>query len=200
MSIKKAEFVKSSAIFSECPQGKIPEYAFIGRSNVGKSSLINMLTERKSLAKVSSRPGKTQLINHFLIDETWFLVDLPGYGWAKASKTSREKWQKMIREYLTKRKNLVCTFLLIDSRLDPQPIDLEFLNWLGGNEVPLALIFTKADKLGLNKSFKNQEKFNENIRATWETPPVQFISSSEKAIGREEVLNFIKKTNQSIGF
>ena len=174
--IKEAEFVISNTDYKKCPKPDKPEFAFIGRSNVGKSSLINMLTQRKKLAKTSGRPGKTQLINHFLIDKAWYLVDLPGYGYAKASKTNRAAWSKMIEEYLLNRENLQLVFVLIDSRLEPQKIDLEFINWLGKKQIPLALIFTKADKQTRNKTESSIAKFRKALLKTWSETPLMFVS------------------------
>lgn len=195
MSIIKAEFLVSNTDYQKCPAPDKPEYAFIGRSNVGKSSLINMLANNQKLAKTSGKPGKTQLINHFLINDTWYLVDLPGYGWAKVSKESREKWDKMIRQYILHRPNLYCIFVLVDSRLDPQKIDLEFLNWLGENGVPLAIIFTKADKQSNNKTQQSIQAFKDALKETWEVMPDVFITSSVNKTGREDVLEYINKIN-----
>ena len=196
--IKSASFVKSSSNLSECPEPDLLEYAFIGRSNVGKSSLINMLTHRKQLAKVSAKPGKTQLINHFLIDDSWYLVDLPGYGWAKASKKEITKWKVFTDEYFKKRTNLSCVFVLIDSRLDPQKKDLEFVQYLGENGIPLAFVFTKADKLGVNKSMANMAKFRKTLLKTWEALPPFFITSAENGHGKEDLLKYIDEINQEI--
>lgn len=178
-----------------CPEPKLPEYAFIGRSNVGKSSLINMLCDRKTLAKTSSTPGKTQLINHFLINENWYLCDLPGYGYAKVSKTSRENWAKMIRQYIINRENLLNTFVLIDSRVSPQQIDIDFMIDLGENEIPFSIIFTKADKLKQRDLEKNISEFKKELRMHWEELPPYFITSSEKRKGKEEVLAYIDEIN-----
>ncbi len=197
MKIKQAEFVKSSQKASECPPPKKAEYAFIGRSNVGKSSLINMLTGRKSLAKTSGRPGKTQLINHFIINDAWFLVDLPGYGWAKVSKTEKQKWEKMIQNYFLTRENLCCTFLLIDSRVPPQKIDLEFLQWLGSKGMPVSLVFTKADKQSPNKTDSAVAAFKKEMKKDWDYLPDIFVTSSEKKMGKEEILEFISEINAS---
>lgn len=196
MIIKSAEFVVSNQEVSKCPDSKLPEYAFIGRSNVGKSSLINMLTNRKKLAKTSSTPGKTQLINHFLINEEWHLVDLPGYGFAKISKTSREKWGQMIHQYLMKRKNLRCTFVLIDIRIEPQKIDLEFMEWLGLNRLPFIMIFTKSDKLNKQNLIKNIKAYKAKLLERWVELPQFIVSSSVKADGKEAILNLISETNQ----
>tara|TARA_Y100001972_G_scaffold129218_1_gene195321 strand:- start:1389 stop:1994 length:606 start_codon:yes stop_codon:yes gene_type:complete len=196
--IKSASFVKSSSSIDECPEPDLPEYAFIGRSNVGKSSLINMLTQRKQLAKVSGKPGKTQLINHFLIDETWYLVDLPGYGWAQASKKEIAKWKAFTQDYFKKRANLSCVFVLVDSRLAPQKKDLDFVQYLGENGIPLAFVFTKADKLGVNKSMANMAKFRKTLLKTWEALPPFFITSAENGHGKDELLKYIDEINREI--
>jgi GTP-binding protein len=195
MIIKEAVFVCSNTKADQCPKTELPEYAFIGRSNVGKSSLINMLTGQKKLAKTSSIPGKTQLINHFLINENWYLVDLPGYGWARVSKVSREKWGKMIRHYLQSRDNLACVFVLIDSRLEPQKIDLDFLQSLGEMQIPFVLVFTKADKQSATKTAQNIALFTNKMSESWEELPPVFTTSAEKKIGREEILSFIEDVN-----
>jgi GTP-binding protein len=174
----------------------MPEYAFIGRSNVGKSSLINMLTDRKKLAKISGRPGKTQLINHFIINENWYLVDLPGYGFAKASKKDIKKWEQFIHTYLRNRENLMCVFLLVDSRHSPQKNDLEFMQWLGYNEVPFVIAFTKLDKLGKGKQGQNIADYKKELLKVWEELPPIFITSAEEKTGQKEVLQFIDETNQ----
>jgi GTP-binding protein len=197
MTIKEAEFIQSSTTVLRCPAPAFPEYAFIGRSNVGKSSLINMLVGRKGLAKTSSTPGKTQLINHFLINKKWYIADLPGYGFAKVSKTEKAKWDNMIREYLLRRENLVNVFVLVDTRLDPQKIDLEFVNWLGTKEVPFAIVFTKADKLTKSKALKQTGTFKKEMLKTWAALPPLFITSSEKKAGREELLDFIETLNNT---
>jgi len=189
--IKEAKFVISNTDYKKCPKPDKPEFAFIGRSNVGKSSLINMLTKRKNLAKTSGKPGKTQLINHFIIDETWYLVDLPGYGYAKTSKSNRAAWSKMIEEYLINRENLQLVFVLIDSRLEPQKIDIEFINWLGKKGIPLALAFTKTDKQTRNKTEKSIAQFRKALLKTWEETPLLFSTSAETGIGRDELLNYI---------
>lgn len=198
MKIKTAEFVKSSPNYKDCPQDMLPEYAFIGRSNVGKSSLINHLTDRKKLAKTSSTPGKTQLINHFIIDDNWFLVDLPGYGWAQTSKTNKAAWKKMIDEYLRERPNLACVFVLVDSRHEPQPLDLEFIQWLGDEGVPFSIVFTKTDKLKKTQIQSNVASYKRKLKETWEELPPTFITSSVDKVGGEEILDFIHRINESI--
>lgn len=198
MEIKSAEFVMSNSNVEKCPKSALPEYAFIGRSNVGKSSLINMLTNRKSLAKTSGKPGKTQLINHFLINKNWHLVDLPGYGYAKVSKRDKRTFQKFITEYFNKRKQLVCGFVLVDIRHEPQKIDMEFMGWLGENLVPFCIIFTKADKLR-PKAIENHVKaYEESMLQTWEEMPKYFITSSSNSFGKEELLNFIDGLNENV--
>ncbi|MBV6644754.1 MAG: ribosome biogenesis GTP-binding protein YihA/YsxC [Cyclobacteriaceae bacterium] len=196
--IYTAEFVKSSAKLADCPAPDRPEYAFIGRSNVGKSSLINLLTNKKKLAKISSRPGKTQLINHFEIDERWYLVDLPGYGWAKVSKTEKAKWKKMINEYLTERENLVNIFVLVDSRHDPQDIDLDFMRWLGRRQLPFAIIFTKTDKQGKTQTQSNVAKYKKILRKSWEELPPVLMSSSADGTGKDEIINYIADINSQV--
>lgn len=195
MVIKSATFVISNTEISKCPEPIKPEYAFIGRSNVGKSSLINMLTNNKKLAKTSGRPGKTQLINHFEINEAWYLVDLPGYGYAKTSKMNRFKWTKFIEEYLRTRENLMNTFVLIDSRLEPQKIDQEFMNWLGHNQIPFSMVFTKTDKLSSSALQKNMAKYKKEMLKYWEELPPVFITSSESKLGKENLLNYIDDVN-----
>lgn len=192
MIVSSAEFIKSSQELNQCPQPDMPEFAFIGRSNVGKSSLINMLVEKKDLAKTSSQPGKTQLINHFIINKEWYLVDLPGYGYAKTSMENRKKWRKMIEDYLLKRVNLLTVFVLVDSRLEPQKIDLEFINFLGENQVPITLIFTKTDKQSAKKTEESLERFKESLSEYWEELPKIILTSSEKRVGRDEVLETIE--------
>jgi GTP-binding protein len=191
--IKKASFIISNTDFRKCPSPDRPEFAFIGRSNVGKSSLINMLTNNKNLAKISGTPGKTQLINHFGIDDKWYMVDLPGYGFAKVSKTLKAEWDKMIREYLTLRENLVAIFILVDSRLDPQKIDLEFILWCAEQEVPFALIFTKADKQSHSKTTTNVSKFLEEMKKLFGDVPDYFVTSAETSIGKDDVITFIEE-------
>ena len=198
MNVAHAEFVVSNTSVDHCPKTKMPEYAFIGRSNVGKSSLINMLCNQKKLAKTSSRPGKTQLINHFLINKKWYLVDLPGYGYARASKTQKKTFQKFIVDYFTKRKELVSAFLLIDIRHKPQPIDLDFLRWLGEHFIPFSIVFTKADKIKEKEIETKVSDYLEVLKEEWESLPLYFVTSSEKRLGREPLLNYIQQINQSI--
>lgn len=198
MEIKSAEFYISSARADQCPSGEMPEYAFIGRSNVGKSSLINMLTRRKGLAMTSSTPGKTLLINHYQINKEWFLVDLPGYGYAKRGKREMEKLRNLISHYVCEREQLTCLFVLIDSRLTPQKIDLEFIEWLGEEGVPFAIIFTKADKNKQGELRKNVDRFLKTLHETWEELPPHFVTSSEKGIGRNEVLDYIAEINDGL--
>jgi len=198
MEIKTAEFTLSSPKESMCPKDTKPEYAFIGRSNVGKSSLINMLARNKKLAKTSSTPGKTLLINHFLINREWYLVDLPGYGFAKRSKTEIAKLDQMIRGYILEREQLVNVFVLVDIRLEPQKIDLEFINWLGISSIPFAIIFTKADKLSESKVKANVDAYVKTMLESWEEMPPYFITSAEKARGRDEVLDYIDSINKEL--
>lgn len=198
MIIKSANFIVSNSDAKKCPDSHLPEYAFIGRSNVGKSSLINMLTKRKSLAKTSGRPGKTQLINHFLINEEWHLVDLPGYGYARVSKKEKKTFQKFITDYFKHRKQLVSAFVLIDVRHEPQKIDLEFMQWLGENMIPFSIIFTKADKLKPNAIERNVQQYLDKLLETWEALPPHFITSSAKEVGREELLGYIEEVNSKI--
>lgn len=198
MKIKTAEFIVSNSEVDKCPKDQIPEYAFIGRSNVGKSSLINMITNHKNLAKTSGRPGKTQLINHFMINKEWFLVDLPGYGYAKVSKTAKRKFQKFITNYFEKRRQLVSAFILVDIRHEPQKIDLEFMEYLGVSEIPFSIIFTKADKLKPKAIERNVADYCNKMLETWVEVPNYLVTSSSKAIGRDEVLQFISDTNVEI--
>ncbi|MBK8808218.1 MAG: YihA family ribosome biogenesis GTP-binding protein [Bacteroidales bacterium] len=191
MEIKQTEFIKSSTSISQCPPATIPEIAFIGRSNVGKSTLINMLANKKDLAKTSSTPGKTQTINHFFINKLWYLVDLPGYGYARISKSVKNKWEIFIREYLTKRENLKIIFVLIDIRHKPQKIDLDFLTWLGSKAFPFAIIFTKADKLKKGEAEKHLTIYKNTLLETWEELPLSFVSSATTKEGREDILNYI---------
>ena len=197
MIIKTAEFVVSNSNVDKCPKSSLPEYAFIGRSNVGKSSLINMLTGRKSLAKTSGRPGKTQLINHFLINANWHLVDLPGYGYARVSKHAKKTFQKFITQYFSNREQLVTGFVLIDIRHKPQTIDLEFMQWLGENNIPFSIIFTKADKLKPRAIETHVEDYKTIMLQYWEAMPQYFITSSSKSIGKEELLTYINSLNDS---
>lgn len=196
MKIKSADFVMSNSDVAKCPNEPIPEYAFIGRSNVGKSSLINMLTEKKSLAKTSGRPGKTQLINHFKINGNWYLVDLPGYGYAKVSRRDKNIFQKYITNYFLQREQLVCSFVLIDIRHEPQKVDMEFMQWMGENAIPFAIIFTKADKLKPQVIEKQVDAYiKELLTGAWEEAPQHFVTSSSKRIGRDEVLGYIDAIN-----
>ncbi len=195
MIIHKAEFFVSNSDVALCPVTTLPEYAFIGRSNVGKSSLINALTNHKSLAKTSSTPGKTQLINHFLINEKWFITDLPGYGYAKVSKGVKAGWENMISQYLIKRQNLLYTFVLVDSRHSPQKIDIEFINWLGEKQIPFCIVFTKIDKLGRAAATKNIEDYRNTLLQYWEELPFNFVTSAEKKEGIKEILDFIENSN-----
>lgn len=198
MQIKTAKFVVSNQEVSYCPKSNIPEYAFIGRSNVGKSSLINMLTNHKSLAKTSSRPGKTQLINHFLINGNWHLVDLPGYGYAKVSRYKKNIFQKFITNYFKQRKQLICAFVLIDIRHDPLNIDLDFISWLAKNSIPFSIIFTKSDKLKPKTIESNISNYMQKLNEDWEVLPNSFVTSSSKHYGRENILEYIDKINKSI--
>lgn len=195
MTITHIQFIKSSPDVASCPELPIPEYAFVGRSNVGKSSLINFLSDRKNIAKTSSTPGKTQLINHYLTNNNWYLVDLPGYGYAKTSKKKRQEFKKIITEYLLHRKNLACLFLLIDSRHDPFPADLEFIRWLGTHHVPFVICFTKSDKLSKIQLDNRIEHYKKVLLEEWEELPQLFITSSTKKLGKEEILKFIEHTN-----
>ncbi|GGF10081.1 ribosome biogenesis GTP-binding protein YihA/YsxC [Hymenobacter cavernae] len=198
MIIREAKFVMSNSRVEQCPPPTLPEYAFIGRSNVGKSSLINMLTGQNSLAKTSSLPGKTQLINHFLINEEWYLVDLPGYGYAKVSKDSRAQWSKMINFYLRKRENLACVFVLIDSRHQPLAPDIEFIDMLGTEGIPFVLVFTKADKLSNSRAQQNVVDYLAKLQETWDELPRHFITSAAEKTGRAEILNFIEDVNRQL--
>jgi len=197
MLIKTAEYLQSEVDWRKCPVPNLPEYAFIGRSNVGKSSIINMLTNHKGLAKTSSQPGKTQTINHFLINKDWYLVDLPGYGFAKTSKANRAKWQKMISDYLLFRENLQIVFVLVDARLEPQRIDIDFINNLGESGVPFAIIFTKTDKNSAGKTMSNVQKMRNVLSETWEELPTMMKSSAVSGAGRDEILDFIDETNKA---
>ena len=198
MEIKQAEFTLSAPVVTMCPQDSKPEYAFIGRSNVGKSSLINMLTNNRKLAKTSQTPGKTLLINHFLINREWYLVDLPGYGYAKRSKKEVDRLDQMIRGYILGREQLVNVFVLVDIRLEPQKIDLEFINWLGISSIPFAIVFTKADKLTANKARQAMEAYKKTLAETWDEMPPMFLTSAEKKEGRDDVLNYIDRINGTL--
>lgn len=196
MIIKDAKFIKSSSNISECPQKDYPEFIFLGRSNVGKSSLINMLLGRKKLSKISSKPGKTQLINHFLINEDLYFVDLPGYGWAKTSKSNRQNWDIMTKNFLLKSDKLSLIFILIDIRIDPQKIDINYINYIGKNKLPLNIIFTKSDKINKSSIKESVESFLNELRYYWSPLPNYFISSSKTGVGREEILNYIHEITQ----
>lgn len=198
MIIKSAEFVISNSRVEKCPTTGLPEYAFIGRSNVGKSSLINMLTARKGLAMTSQKPGKTQLINHFIINDAWYLVDLPGYGYARLGKDSRDSLRRMIEDYVLERKELVLLFVLLDCRHEPQKIDLEFIQWLGEEGVPFALVFTKADKLSKGRLAANVEAYKAKLHEDWEELPPIFVTSSEERMGRDELLSYIEEINTTL--
>lgn len=198
MEIKNSEFVVSSPVIGKCPDDSKPEYAFIGRSNVGKSSLINMLCNHKGLAKTSATPGKTLLINHFIINKEWYLVDLPGYGYAKRSKSVQQKLEQMITSYILQREQLVNVFLLIDIRLEPQKIDLEFIDWLGQSGVPFSIVFTKADKLSVSKARQNVNSYLDKLKETWEELPPHFVTSSEKRVGRDDILDYIEQINKNL--
>jgi GTP-binding protein len=198
MAIHTAEFIISNTDYKKCPKQDRPEFAFIGRSNVGKSSLINMLTNRKSLAKVSGKPGKTLLINHFVINDKWYLVDLPGYGYAKISKSIGKKLNGVIRSYITGRENLTCLFVLVDSRHEPQKPDVEFMQWLGEQGVPFQIIFTKADKLTKTKLHRNIESYKLALLESWEELPGMFITSAESKLGKDELVDFIEEINSKM--
>ena len=198
MKITKAEFICSNTRVDLCPQEAIPEYAFIGRSNVGKSTLINMLVERKKLAKTSSTPGKTRLINHFKINDQWFLCDLPGYGYAKVSKKERESFAKMIEKYATQRTNLVCFFVLVDARIPPQQIDLDFIEWLGDSKLPFVIVFTKVDKINQTGKSKNLELLKKELLQSWDELPLIFETSATKGTGKDQVMEFIDNTNKKV--
>ncbi len=195
MEIREAEFITSSVIESQCPNPEKPEYAFIGRSNVGKSLLTNMLAGKRKLAKVSGSPGKTITMNHFLINKQWYLVDLPGYGYAKRSKTERKKWEKMIRHYILTRSNLMSLFLLIDLRHEPQKNDMEFMGWLAMSQIPFVITFTKADKLSKVNMEKNLTTYKKTLLQKWEELPPYIVTSAITGMGKEELLQYIEKTN-----
>ena len=194
--IKSASFVISSPDVGSCPEQSFPEYAFIGRSNVGKSSLINMLVGKKGLAKISGTPGKTRLINHFIVNDEWYLVDLPGYGYAKISQSERAKWKKMINAYLLKRENLICTFILIDSRHEPQKNDMEFMAWMGQKQLPFVIVFTKSDKLSRIKLEDSMEAYTTKLSLSWEELPRSFVTSAVTALGKDELLAYISENNK----
>ncbi|MEO6904005.1 MAG: ribosome biogenesis GTP-binding protein YihA/YsxC [Bacteroidia bacterium] len=196
MEIKIAQFVISNSDVTKCPAPTLPEYAFIGRSNVGKSSLINMLVTRKDLAKTSGKPGKTQLINHFIINDNWYLVDLPGYGYAQVAKSARENWEKFIQDYILERQNLMCVMVLLDSRLEPQKIDLEFMSWLGENGISFVMVFTKMDKLSKKQFSEKMNHYKEEMGKQWDELPQCFYTSAEKKEGRKELLDFISDANK----
>ena len=198
MKVKSAEFVMSNSDVTKCPKERLPEYAFIGRSNVGKSSLINMLVDRKNLAKTSGRPGKTQLINHFIINKSWYLVDLPGYGYARVSKKAKKTFQKFITDYFEQRTQLVLAFVLIDCRHEPQPVDIDFMHYLGEANIPFQIIFTKADKLKPNALIRNVEAYIKKMLESWEEMPVYFVTSSSKKDGKEAVIKNIDIINQEV--
>lgn len=198
MIIKDAHFVSSNSKIDKLPKDNMPEYAFIGRSNVGKSSLINALVQRKGLAKTSSTPGKTIAINHFIVNNSWYLVDLPGYGYAQRSKKSREEWRVMLANYISRRRNLICTFVLVDSRIEPQNSDVGFMEWLGENQVPFCIVFTKADKISKAELNRNVEAYKQRLLEDWEELPQLFITSSETKLGREEILDFIEGQNKEL--
>ncbi|VAW28415.1 GTP-binding protein EngB [hydrothermal vent metagenome] len=195
MEIKEAEFITSSVMENQCPKPLLPEYAFIGRSNVGKSLLVNMLTNNRKLAKVSGSPGKTITMNHFLINKAWYLVDLPGYGFARRSKTERKKWEKMVRHYILTRSNLMSLFLLVDLRLEPQKIDMEFIEWLAMSQIPFVITFTKADKLNKINIEKNLAVYKRILLESWEELPPYIITSAVAGVGKKELLQYIEKTN-----
>ena len=197
MKISSAKFLMSNTDTGKCPKPNMPEYAFIGRSNVGKSSLINMLTGRQKLAKISGKPGKTQLINHFLINDNWYLVDLPGYGYAKVSKSKRTNWQDFVIKYIETRENLMCLFVLIDSRIPPQQIDIEFLELLGELQVPFVLLFTKTEKLSKTQLKKNVDEIKKSILETWEEMPMFFLTSAKSSAGKEDIMRFIEDANKA---
>jgi GTP-binding protein len=198
MKIKTAEFVVSNSRVDQCPADKMPEFGFIGRSNVGKSSLINMLVQQKNLAKTSSTPGKTKLLNHFIINNEWYLVDLPGYGYAKTSKTDRKIFSQLVSRYISDRENLISLFLLIDSRHKPLKADLEFIHWLGSNHVPFNLVFTKSDKISSSVLESNMAAFKKELMKTWENLPLMIVTSSKSGLGRDEILDFISQTLSSL--
>lgn len=198
MIIKDAHFVSSNSKFDKLPKDNIPEYAFIGRSNVGKSSLINTLVQRRGLAKTSATPGKTIAINHFIVNDGWYLVDLPGYGYAQRSKKAREEWRVMLANYIRRRRNLICTFVLVDSRIEPQNSDIGFMEWLGENQVPFCIVFTKVDKISKTELDKNIEIYKSKLLEEWEELPQMFVTSSETKQGRDEILDYIEQQNAEL--
>ncbi|KAA3635675.1 MAG: YihA family ribosome biogenesis GTP-binding protein [Bacteroidetes bacterium] len=198
MKINAVEFIGSFPKVSSCPKDGLPEYAFIGRSNVGKSSLINMLCDRKDIARVSHTPGKTQHLNYYLIEEKWYMVDLPGYGYARISKKMRESWKKMIKGYFLKRETMFCAFVLVDSNIAPQKIDIDFMNWLGENSIPFVIVYTKTDRLKKRELEKNVENIRQEILKTWEELPMEFFTSSRKNIGRDDILGLIADVNEKV--
>lgn len=198
MNITSAQFVMSNSDISKCPTDNKAEYAFIGRSNVGKSSLINMLTNHKGLAKISSKPGKTQLVNHFIINNKWYLVDLPGYGFAKVAKNTKQRFSKLIFSFIESRPNLINLFVLVDARHEPQGKDTDFMEWLGVNGIPFSIIFTKSDKLSKQKLSENVKAYEKELLNTWEEMPTYFISSASSGLGKDEILNFIEETNKTL--
>lgn len=198
MIIKDAHFVSSNSKIDRLPKDNIPEYAFIGRSNVGKSSLINTLVQRRALAKTSATPGKTIAINHFMVNDSWYLVDLPGYGYAQRSKKAREEWRVMLANYIRRRRNLICTFVLVDSRIEPQNSDIGFMEWLGENQVPFCIVFTKVDKISKSELDKNIEIYKSKLLEEWEELPQMFITSSETKQGRDELLDYIEQQNAEL--
>lgn len=198
MIIKDAHFVSSNSKFDKLPKDNIPEYAFIGRSNVGKSSLINTLVQRRGLAKTSATPGKTIAINHFIVNDGWYLVDLPGYGYAQRSKKAREEWRVMLANYIRRRRNLICTFVLVDSRIEPQNSDIGFMEWLGENQVPFCIVFTKVDKISKIELDKNIEIYKSKLLEEWEELPQMFVTSSETKQGRDEILDYIEQQNAEL--
>jgi GTP-binding protein len=196
MIIKSAKFLQSCDSYLKCPKPDKPEYAFIGRSNVGKSSLINVISGTKGLARISTKPGKTQIINHFIINNSWYLVDLPGYGYAKVSKDKKGQWEKFITEYLVERKNLLCVFVLVDTRLEPQVIDVDFMEWLAIDDIPFVIAFTKTDKLSTNQLAQSIDRYKKYLQGTWENFPQYFITSAMERKGKDEILKFIDETNK----
>ena len=200
MIIKDAHFISSNSKIDRLPKDNLPEYAFIGRSNVGKSSLINAPVQRRGLAKTSATPGKTIAINHFVVNNQWYLVDLPGYGYAKRSKKAREEWQVMLANYIKRRRNLIYTFVLVDSRIEPQNSDIGFMEWLGENQVPFCIVFTKADKLSKAELDRNVEAYKQRLLEDWEELPPIFVTSSETKLGRDEVLDFIEQQNTELEY